>query len=130
VRIVLSPGSYHDEGLCGLAAGNGVKPNIPSHQISIARSSVKWNPVLQVDCPQRLMPTLGGGDDVLGIGFSGEGRRLLVVVLDEAVTAACRLTRDVNTPRLRRRLVSLAKKPSTAFSHEHEVGVKWKIQRG
>jgi hypothetical protein len=24
-------------------------------------------------------------------------------------------------------LVSLAKKPSTAFSHEAEVGVKWKV---
>ena len=26
--------------------------------------------------------------------------------------------------------MSLAKKVSTAFSQEHEVGVKWKIQRG
>ena len=26
--------------------------------------------------------------------------------------------------------MSLAKKPSTALSHEPEVGVKWKIQRG
>ena len=26
--------------------------------------------------------------------------------------------------------MSLAKKPSTAFSHELEVGVKWKVQRG
>ena len=44
--------------------------------------------------------------------------------------AAWRSTREWNTPRLRRRLVSLAKKPSTAFSHEAEVGVKWKVQRG
>jgi hypothetical protein len=29
---------------------------------------------------------------------------------------------DRNTPRLSRRLVSLAKKPSTALSHEAEVG--------
>src|SRR5450631_305103 len=29
-----------------------------------------------------------------------------------------------NTPRFNRRLVSVAKNPSTAFSHEHEVGVK------
>ena len=35
-----------------------------------------------------------------------------------------------NTPCLSRRRVSLAKKPSTALSHEHEVGVKWKVQRG
>jgi len=25
--------------------------------------------------------------------------------------------------------VSLAKKPSTALSHEHDVGVKWKVKR-
>src|SRR5512132_1546883 len=34
------------------------------------------------------------------------------------------------TPRWRRRLVSLAKKPSTALSQEQEVGVKWKTKRG
>ena len=31
---------------------------------------------------------------------------------------------------LQRRLVSLAKKPSTALSQEQEVGVKWKVKRG
>lgn len=34
------------------------------------------------------------------------------------------------TPRFRRRLVSLAKKLSTAFSQEQEVGTKWKVKRG
>lgn len=34
------------------------------------------------------------------------------------------------TPRFRMRLVSVAKKVSTAFSQEQEVGVKWKVQRG
>ena len=33
-------------------------------------------------------------------------------------------------PRFRRRLASLAKKPSTALSQEQEVGVKWKAKRG
>jgi hypothetical protein len=33
----------------------------------------------------------------------------------------------MKTPRLT--LDSLAKKPSTAVSHEHEVGVKWKVKR-
>ena len=37
---------------------------------------------------------------------------------------------EQNTPRLRRRLVSLAKKVSTALSQEHEVGAKWKTKRG
>jgi len=31
------------------------------------------------------MPTLGGGDDVLGVGFPDEGAGLLVVVRNEAV---------------------------------------------
>jgi hypothetical protein len=44
--------------------------------------------------------------------------------------AAWRSATERNTPRLSRRLESLAKKPSTAFSQEHEVGVKWKVQRG
>ena len=44
--------------------------------------------------------------------------------------AAWRSTTERKTPRFRRRLVSLAKKPSTALSQEHEVGVKWKVQRG
>jgi hypothetical protein len=33
------------------------------------------------------------------------------------------------TPRFKRRLVSLAKKPSTAFSQDAEVGVKWNVRR-
>ena len=37
---------------------------------------------------------------------------------------------EQKTPRLRRRRLSLAKKPSTALSQEHEVGVKWKTKRG
>jgi hypothetical protein len=37
---------------------------------------------------------------------------------------------DRKTPRLRRRRVSLAKKPSTALSQDAEVGVKWKTKRG
>ena len=44
--------------------------------------------------------------------------------------ACCKATSEGNTPRFRRRLVSLAKKPSTAFSYEVEVGVKWKTKRG
>jgi hypothetical protein len=35
----------------------------------------------------------------------------------------------MKTPRLSRRRVSLAKKPSTALSQEAEVGVKWEWKR-
>ena len=38
--------------------------------------------------------------------------------------------RERNTPRLGRFLVSFAKKLSTAFSQEADVGVKWKTNRG
>lgn len=44
--------------------------------------------------------------------------------------AAWRSTIDRKTPSLRRRLVSFAKKLSTASSQEHEVGTKWKVKRG
>src|SRR3954464_2333684 len=44
--------------------------------------------------------------------------------------AAWRSTTDRKAPRFRRRLVSVAKKVSTALSQEHEVGVKWKTKRG
>jgi hypothetical protein len=44
--------------------------------------------------------------------------------------AACKSTTDKKTPRFNRRLVSLAKKPSTALSQDAEVGVKRNVQRG
>lgn len=42
--------------------------------------------------------------------------------------AACTSISDPNTPRRSRRFASLAKKPSTALSHEAEVEVKWKVK--
>jgi hypothetical protein len=44
--------------------------------------------------------------------------------------AACNSTIEPNTLRRSRRRVRAEKKVSTAFSHEPEVGVKWKVQRG
>ena len=44
--------------------------------------------------------------------------------------AAWSSTIPLKLPRFRRRRVRAEKKPSTAFSHEAEVGVKWKVQRG
>ncbi len=41
-----------------------------------------------------------------GLAFASATKRLMT---------ACKATREWNTPRLRRRLVSLAKKPSTAL---------------
>ena len=52
-----------------------------------------------------------------------------MVSATKRLMAAWRSTTERKTPRFKRRLVSLAKKPSTALSQEHEVGVKWKAKR-
>ena len=46
-----------------------------------------------------------------------------LVSFRKRLMAAWRSTIERKTPRLRRRLVNLAKKPSTALSQEAEVGV-------
>jgi len=46
------------------------------------------------------------------------------------VCAAVWSAPEKNTPRRSRRFVSAAKNVSTAFSHEHAVGVKWNTKRG
>ena len=50
--------------------------------------------------------------------------------LMERLMAAWRSTREWKTPCLSLRRVSLAKKPSTAFNHEHEMGVKRILREG
>ena len=62
-----------------------------------------------------------GADEWFGIG---------VCLGDEAIDGGLSSRTDRNTPRLRRRRVSLAKKPSTALSQDAEVGVKWNVHRG
>jgi hypothetical protein len=52
---------------------------------------------------------------------TGPGSR--VGVGEEAVDGRLEIDNRADTPRLRRRLVSLAKKPSTALSQDAEVGV-------
>src|SRR6476659_2582503 len=65
----------------------------------------------------------GSAVQTKGFGSSLVSRRKRLI-------AAWRSTIEQNAPRLRRRLVSLAKKPSTPLSQEQEVGVKWKTKRG
>jgi hypothetical protein len=48
----------------------------------------------------------------------------------KSLMASWRSTIDRNTPRLNWRRVGREKEVSTAFSQEHEVGVKWKTNRG
>lgn len=76
------------------------------------------------------MPAPDGGDDAVWISSPGEGLRIAVVSARNWLIAAWRSTIDLNTPCLSRRLASLAKKPSTAFSQLAGVGVKWKTHRG
>jgi len=59
-----------------------------------------------------------------------KGRGFSLISARKRLMAACSETTEWKTPRLRRRLLSLANKPSTALSQDAEVGVKWKVQRG
>jgi hypothetical protein len=49
---------------------------------------------------------------------------------EEAFDGVLEFDPRVEDAALEQRLPSLAKKPSTALSHEAEVGVKWKVKRG
>ena len=62
------------------------------------------------------------------VQVKGLGSRL--VSATKRLMVAWRSTTHRKTPRFSRRFASLAKKPSTALSHEQEVGVKWKVKRG
>src|SRR5271170_282498 len=65
-----------------------------------------------------------------GSAVQVKGLGSLLVSARKRLMAAWRSKIDRNTPRFSRRLVSLAKKPSTALSQLAEVGVKWKVHRG
>ena len=78
-----------------------------------------WNPRLRA-----AMMASGSAFQMNGLGSSALYSRT------KRLMAAWRSTTEWKTPCLSLRRVSLAKKPSTALSHEHEVGVKWKVQRG
>ena len=53
-----------------------------------------------------------------------------MLVATKRLMVAWRSITHRKTPRFSRCLASLAKNPSIALSHEHEVGVKWKAKRG
>lgn len=64
-----------------------------------------------------------------GSAVQTKGLGVELVSARNRLIATWRSTRERKTPRLRRRLVSLAK-PSTALSQDAELGVKWNAQRG
>jgi hypothetical protein len=71
------------------------------------------------------MPTIGGGDDLVWIGaVQTKGFGCWLWSSTKLLMAAWRSTTPLKTPRLRRRLVRMAKKPSTALSQLAEVGLR------
>ena len=64
-----------------------------------------------------------------GSAVQMKGLGCVLCSLRKRLMEAWKSTSEWKTPRFNRRLVSLAKKPSTALSQEHEVGVKWKVKR-
>ena len=70
------------------------------------------------------MPSIDILDDAVGLGGPHEGLGFAVVLAEISLIAACRSTIERKTPRHRRRRVSEAKKVTTAFAQEQEVGVK------
>ena len=64
-------------------------------------------------------------------GSAVQTKGLVCVVFGEvAVDRGLEIEDGSEDAALNRRLVSLAKKPSTALSQDAEVGVKWNVQRG
>src|SRR5512140_189420 len=75
-------------------------------------------------CPRLTAAMILSGSAVHVKGFGSA-----LVSARKRLMAGWRSTTERKTPRFKRRLDSLAKKPSTALSQEHEVGVKWKTKR-
>src|SRR5271168_3883668 len=75
-------------------------------------------------------PLLTAAMILSGFAVHVKGFGLSLVSETKRLIAVCRSTTEWKTPRFNRRRLSLAKKPSTALSQEHEVGVKWKMKRG
>src|ERR1700692_4494096 len=72
-------------------------------------------------------PLLTAAMILAGSFVQRKGRGSALVSARKRLIAACSSTTEQNTPLLSRRLVSLAKNPSTAFIQEADVGVKWKV---
>jgi hypothetical protein len=64
--------------------------------------------------------------DIVGLHVDPPAHAIVLSVDEKSQIQAL----DRKTSGLRPRLVRMAKKPSTALSHEAEVGVKWNVERG
>lgn len=70
------------------------------------------------------MPALNGGYNFVGICFPNEGAWLPLMLADETVDCGLQVDDGLKHAVLRPRRVSFAKMPSTALSHEQDVGTK------
>src|SRR6266853_906108 len=75
------------------------------------------------------MPSTYGGDNFIGVGGPDEGFRLHIVLFQEAVDRSLEIEDRMEHAPFQSPFRERAKNPSTAFSHEHEVGVKWNVNR-
>ena len=79
---------------------------------------------------QRLEPSVSCRDDRVWIGFPNEGFGLAVVLGDETADGGLNVDEGVEDAALQSSPGELGEEPSTALSHELDVGVKWNVQRG
>ena len=75
------------------------------------------------------MPPLDGGDDFVGIGGPCEGLWILVVLGEEAIDCGLEVDDGVENAAFQSPFGQLGEEALDALSHEHEVGVKWKVKR-
>lgn len=71
------------------------------------------------------MPAPHGSDNVVGICLPDEWAWFLVMLLNEAVDDGLKVDDGVEDAVFQAPSGQPAKKPSTALSHEREVGTKW-----
>ena len=79
---------------------------------------------------QHLVPASDCSDDLVRVSDSLEGFAVSIVVVEEAVDGGLKVDDGSEAATFQAPFAQVAKKPSTALSHEEEVGVKWKVQCG
>jgi hypothetical protein len=76
-----------------------------------------------------LVPSPDSSNDFVGVCGPSEWFGVVICLRDEAVDCNLEIDDGSEDAALELPLSEFAKKPSTALSHEHEVGVKWKMKR-
>ena len=77
-----------------------------------------------------MVPSSDSGDDFVWVGGPGEGFGIIVGLDDEAVDGGLEVDDTSKDTALESPFGEFGEAPSTALSHEQEVGVKWKVKRG